>query len=456
MKTVSKRSLIMFFFDVVGFYLSFAVLYYARFDAWLNDGYSVLFLLSIPVFGLLYIFNIFNLERKTSVISLFANTIVAVVLGGVFSSSFIYLFQITIHTEPLLQRTILSGALLLFSVWASINHSLSYILKRNLREKARWIVIGAGKKATLLHDDLKSFGWDDLLHFLSTENDISLDNIGVNEKTIASVDALGKLNLLEYKGVILALDSTLSDDQLKILMRARLRGIVVYELADFYETCLLRVPVIHLKDGWITFSSGFDLIHHGIQLNVKRLFDVVVAALLVLFTLPFWILIAIVIYLGDRGKVFFVQERTGLNGKSFRLYKFRTMVVDADKIGAAVTYKNDPRITRVGRFIRKSRLDELPQLINVLKGDMSFIGPRPESIGLTEKYQKIIPYYDIRAMVKPGVTGWAQIMYPATDSIEGAQKKLEYDIYYIKNYSLVLDFYILLRTLRVVLNCSGN
>jgi len=159
---------------------------------------------------------------------------------------------------------------------------------------------------------------------------------------------------------------------------------------------------------------------------------------------------AIAIKLDTRGPVFYSQTRTGLSGVTFRLYKFRTMVKDAEKSGPRWTKKDDPRITRVGRFLRSTRIDELPQLWNVLLGEMSFIGPRPERPDFNAELEAAIPYYDLRHLVKPGITGWAQVLYPYGASVEDAREKLQYDLYYIKNYSVMLDLVILIRTLRAV------
>jgi len=154
--------------------------------------------------------------------------------------------------------------------------------------------------------------------------------------------------------------------------------------------------------------------------------------------------------------VIFKQERTGLDGRVFRIYKFRSMRADAEQSGPQWATDGDPRVTRVGRFIRAARLDELPQLVNVLRGQMSFIGPRPERPVFNDMLERQIPYYDLRHLVRPGITGWAQVMYPYGASIEDAREKLQYDLYYIKNYSLMLDIAILLKTLRVVVLGKGR
>jgi exopolysaccharide biosynthesis polyprenyl glycosylphosphotransferase len=192
-------------------------------------------------------------------------------------------------------------------------------------------------------------------------------------------------------------------------------------------------------------------------LFVKRAIDAVSAALLLLLTMPLFALVALAIRIDSAGPIFIWQERVGLNGKRFLMAKLRSMRVDAEcATGPTWCRAGDPRITRVGRMLRKFRLDELPQFLNVLRGEMSFIGPRPERPAFVEMLATTIPYYSLRHAVKPGISGWAQVMYPYGASIEDAREKLQYDLYYIHHHSLALDAKILLRTVEVVLAGSGR
>jgi exopolysaccharide biosynthesis polyprenyl glycosylphosphotransferase len=188
---------------------------------------------------------------------------------------------------------------------------------------------------------------------------------------------------------------------------------------------------------------------------VKRAIDVLLSLFGICVTLPFLPFVALLIKIDSPGPVFYSQSRIGRDNKPFRLWKLRTMVRDADKDNVHWTTNNDARITLVGKFLRKIRLDEVPQLFNILKGDMTLIGPRPEAVSLVELYKKEIPYYLERHMVTPGITGWAQINYPYGNSVEDAREKLKYDYYYIKNRSIVLDANIFLRTIRIVLTGKG-
>ena len=188
----------------------------------------------------------------------------------------------------------------------------------------------------------------------------------------------------------------------------------------------------------------------------KRIFDVVAGLGLLVFFAPLLALTAIVIRIDSPGPVLYRQRRVGLNGRIFKIYKFRSMVVDAEKSGAQWASKQDPRVTRVGRFIRKTRIDEIPQALNVLKGEMSFVGPRPERPEFVEQLENAIPNYHLRHLVKPGITGWAQVKYVYGASIEDACEKLKYDLYYIKHYGLWRDFLITLLTIRVALFGIGS
>ena len=239
-------------------------------------------------------------------------------------------------------------------------------------------------------------------------------------------------------------------------MRIRLHGVMVMELPEYYEQCFLRIPVLQLRDGWFAFSQGFSLLHHDIALKVKRLGDIILATTGLVLLAPFMFIVALVVKGTSKGPSFYIQTRCGLSGEPFNVYKFRTMVDDAEKGGEQWSKPNDPRVTVVGKILRRTRIDELPQLWNVFIGDMSFVGPRPERPGFVKELGKQIPYYDLRHLIKPGLTGWAQVMFPYGSTVEDAKNKLEFDLYYIKNYSLALDMYIVLRTFRVVLSRSGS
>jgi sugar transferase (PEP-CTERM system associated) len=258
---------------------------------------------------------------------------------------------------------------------------------------------------------------------------------------------------LKAEYVVQAADDMRGANWVGALLRCRLRGMRVYDAAGFCERVLRRIPVQFLRASDFAFAD--ELTQSPLRRACKRVFDIFVASLLLLLTAPFLVLVALAIKLDSQGPLFYRQERVGLDGKSYWLWKFRSMRTDAEKEGAVWARANDDRVTRVGRFIRKARIDEIPQVLNVLVGHMSFVGPRPERPVFVEQLKKQIPFYGLREAVKPGITGWAQICYPYGASVEDARNKLEFDLYYVKNGSLFLDLGIIFHTVRHVLLGRG-
>lgn len=233
----------------------------------------------------------------------------------------------------------------------------------------------------------------------------------------------------------------------------KLMGIEVNDVVRFYEDLTGKIMVERVNPSWMLFSDGFYV--SVVKRGVKRIMDISAASILLLLALPVFLLSAVVIKLESTGDIFYRQERVGRNGKVFMVVKFRSMRADAEKDGPVWAETRDDRVTRFGHFLRKYRIDELPQLINVLKGDMSFVGPRPERPVFVSELEKNIPFYGIRHVVKPGITGWAQIYYPYGASEQDALRKLEYDLYYIKNLSIGMDLSTIFQTIKVVLLGRG-
>ena len=239
------------------------------------------------------------------------------------------------------------------------------------------------------------------------------------------------------------------------LLDPRLRGLDVRDAVDFYEAFSGKVWVEALDSEWFVFTDGFH--QSRASLAIKRLFDLICAPLLLLLTSPLLALIGLAIRLNSKGQVLFRQERVGLYGKTFTLYKFRSMRQDAElDTGPVWACEHDERATAIGRVLRRFHLDELPQLINVLMGDMSFVGPRPERPHFVDRLAKEIPFFYLRHYVKPGITGWAQVMYSYGDCFQDAYEKLQYDFYYAKHWSLGCDLNILWRTAKIVLFGRGR
>jgi len=238
------------------------------------------------------------------------------------------------------------------------------------------------------------------------------------------------------------------------LLECRLQGVGVIELSTFFEREYRKVLLDSLNPSWMVLGEGFR--QGWLRTAVKRLFDLIASGLLLLLTLPIMLLAAIAIFLESGGPIFYRQERVGEGGKVFSICKFRSMYTNAERDGTPRwASANDDRTTKVGRIIRKLRIDELPQIINVFKGEMSFVGPRPERPFFVDKLTTQIPYYALRHAVKPGITGWAQVRYPYGASLDDALEKLQYDLYYVKNHTLFLDLVILFSTVEVVLWGKG-
>ncbi len=254
--------------------------------------------------------------------------------------------------------------------------------------------------------------------------------------------------------IVLAPDERRGHLSMNMLIRYKFMGVDVVDGVGFYETITARMPVEKVNPSWLLFSDGF---HVGrLTRFIKRVLDLTVSLAGLLLSLPVFLLSALLIKLESPGPVFYCQERVGQRGVLFKVIKFRSMRQDAEKDGPVWARKNDSRVTRYGELMRKLRIDEIPQMLNVLKGDMSFVGPRPERLFFVKDLEEKIPYYAIRHVVKPGITGWAQIYYPYGASEEDALRKLEYDLYYIKNLSIGMDLWTIFQTVKVVLFRKGS
>ena len=319
--------------------------------------------------------------------------------------------------------------------------------------RRRVLVLGAGARA----DRLRKLGDRPEAGF------VIVGYIGMAAKPAEVEEAIHRdaiSNLTRYvenlgvSEVVLALEERRNALPLKDLLRIKTTGVHVNEFSTFLERETGRVDLDTVNPSWLIFSDGFSS-GRMVSSAFKRLFDIVVSMVLLIATAPLIVLFALLVKLDSKGPAFFRQVRVGLYGQTFSLIKLRSMRVDAEAGGAQWAAKHDPRVTRIGRIIRKCRIDELPQAWTVLKGEMSFVGPRPERPEFVEDLEDKLPFYAERHMVKPGITGWAQINYPYGASIEDSRHKLEYDLYYAKNYTPFLDLLILLQTLRVVLWNEG-
>jgi sugar transferase (PEP-CTERM system associated) len=260
----------------------------------------------------------------------------------------------------------------------------------------------------------------------------------------------------EIDQLVVALDDKRTQIDMDELMKCRMNGVKVFDLVQFFEREAGKILVDFAAPAWMVFNDGFR--RSNASKTAKRAFDLATSFGLLMFTWPVMLVTALAIWIEDGfgAPVFFSQTRVGLDGRHFKVLKFRSMSVDAEGDGKARwATPGDSRVTKVGAFIRKTRIDELPQILNVLSGEMAFIGPRPERPEFVKELAERIPYYNVRHCVKPGITGWAQLCYPYGASENDARQKLQFDLYYVKNHSLFLDFMVCLTTVEVVLFGKG-
>jgi sugar transferase (PEP-CTERM system associated) len=320
--------------------------------------------------------------------------------------------------------------------------------------KRRLIVLGAGPRAERIRQLEQQRGSGFLIvGYIGMNDGPQIVAEAINRTAIYNLaDFVVKLSASE---VVLALEERRNALPMQDLIRIKTTGVHVNDMSTFLERETGRVDLDTVNPSWLIFSDGFSA-GRRISSFAKRLFDIVASAILLILTGPIIAIAAIWVKLDSKGPAFYVQQRVGLYGQEFQIIKLRTMRQDAELHGQAIWAEvDDPRITRLGYWLRKLRIDELPQTWTVLKGEMSFVGPRPERRQFVEGLEQQLRYYAERHMVKPGITGWAQINYPYGASIEDARHKLEYDLYYAKNYTPFLDLLILLQTLRVILWPEG-
>jgi len=327
-------------------------------------------------------------------------------------------------------------------------------LEETRRLRQRVLVLGTGARGRDLERMLSDGKLDRLecAGFLPVLGGPTLVSAGA---VIRANDIPSLCRRLGVQEVVVALDDMGPDACAEVLRDCRRQGLRVVDYSTFLERELGQVPVDDPNAPWLLYSDGTST--HHLNAGLKRFVDVVLSASLLLATLPVTALTALLIRLEDGGPVFYAQERVGLHGRTFKVLKFRSMRVDAEADGKARwAAVGDSRVTRIGRFIRLVRIDEIPQVLNVLRNEMSFIGPRPERPGIVDDLVRDIPAFALRHMVKPGITGWAQVNYPYGASKEDSLEKLKFDLFYIKNGGIVLDLLIVLQTLRVVLWADGS
>lgn len=371
----------------------------------------------------------------------------------------LYLLSLVLSREVMYQGLIFWGVI--FSSIAVVVARLIFMkVVDTANLKRRVVIYGAGMRAKKLLDELApeiNVLGVDIVGCIPNANEAT----HVNPSLLLSLphDWLAFVKQMHISEIVVVPDERRRAEggtifPLSDLLDCKLAGVPSSDGLSFCERELGKIDITQLQPSWMLYSDGFNYSHR--RLIAKRLFDLVLASLFFLFLWPFMILTAIAVKLESPGAILYHQVRVGLNGKHFRIYKFRSMRQDAEKGGKAVwAQKNDARVTKVGAFIRNTRLDELPQLYNVIVGQMSFVGPRPERPEFVSDLAQQIPFYSTRHKVKPGLMGWAQLKYPYGASVEDAKNKLQYDLYYTKNHSFLMDMLIMIQTVEIILLGKG-
>ena len=448
-----EKQLILLAGDIILIIASFCFAPLIRFGVYL-DPFTILGLSDVIAtfvyLLVLYIFNYYNLEEAKEIVTYSMRFALVVLMINLINASLFYIFHLRSYSSGIIA---ISGLIAFVSllIWR-----LSIIRYISATTKPwRVLIMGAGWAGKTLNSLLAEKREYEVVGFID-------DDKNKKDTRIADVPVLGTSDhLLDFikdmkiDKVIVAITHAIKPIVFQGLVQAKFNGVAVYPLPAFYEKITGKIPVLHTNQMWLGFADISGVKKNLYNIRLKKVFDKFLSIIGVILSSPIVIITATLIKLESRGPVLYRQKRVGWDEKEFELIKFRSMRIDAEANGAVWAQENDPRVTHVGRIIRKLRIDELPQLWNVLNGDMSFVGPRPERPEFVKLLKEEIPYYSLRHSMRPGITGWAQVNYRYGASKEDALEKLQYDLYYIKNMSMLLDFYILLRTVRVMIFGTG-
>jgi len=427
--------------DVAGLLLLFNLVHMVRMDSVIPIGNGPIWAIVLITVVTLYIMDVYRTEMPITRARLPLQTFLAVPVAAVLTALFVYALGVNSFLS-IFGRGVMPIAFFLFSLWAaSFRWLLTYINQR-YGDKLHWFLLMEPQMGMQLQEDLSSKSGSP-----STMLEVQAGG--------GALDRLPDDLNARKNGIIVSETLTLDDALVRRISDFRFRGMKVLSYSAFYERYWSRIPAAHLSNTWFLQASGFDRIYDYVGLRLQRVVDVILSLTGIILLSPLLLLLVALVPLESKGKAIYKQKRVGLNGRVFTLYKFRSMVEDAEQNGPVWAQANDPRVTRLGRFLRTSRLDELPQLLNILKGEMSLIGPRPERPHFFNVLRKDVPLFELRTCVKPGITGWAQIRLPYASDSDEARAKLEYDLYYVMHRTLWFDLATLLETVRVVLTGAG-
>lgn len=459
--TVRQKQLLLLAFDVVIVFAVFYCSYLFRIIIYESQSLDIFWerlsgLVPLAVFIhviLFYIFELYDIETQKPDAKQFLRVILSVLLatGIIILASYIF------PQHKKIGRVLISFhmLLLIFTIFLWRKLYFSFVAPRSY--KKNFICIGSNPLSCKIISELQNnllpdYNWiGTVTEYRGNPGTVELNGSGIypDLETLLRDKDIQAVVLSEYPKEIPELSGSLIDFKFK--------GLEIFDFPTFHQKLFSKVPILKTKDSWLLYSYQQKSFQPQVYLKLKRLTDLTFALIGLILTSPLFLLTVLAIKLTSKGPVFFTQERLGLNEKPFTLIKFRTMVLDAEKYcGPKWSEEDDPRITKVGKFLRKTRIDEIPQLINVLKGEMSFVGPRPIRRHFADLLSEEFPFYRLRFTVRPGITGWAQVKGGYAGSIEGQLQKLEYELFYIQNRSTFMDLFIILKTIQTVIFRPGK
>jgi exopolysaccharide biosynthesis polyprenyl glycosylphosphotransferase len=424
-------------FDLFIVFLTYIGIYYIRFNVWPGISISMSALAGLWL-GLSYLLGRYSPQRRlnTQLRQIIQDSTAAAVLLIVVA------VMLRWGMESNDSRTVKEFILPCLAIIGLSSVSAQIWARLRLKKPQHWILVGE-------HHELNILQWEIERDLLGAQFQlIVFDAAKLDHKQLTLVST-------PVRGIAVSEQSDLDEEVIEWLIARRAEGVRILTLINWAEQVLQRVPPELFTLRWLLDTEGFELQPERFGWRLKRLGDVLAASILLIASLPVIMISTLLIRLQDGGPMFYSQYRTGLYGERIRIRKLRSMKVNAEANGAQWAKASDNRITPLGRWLRRLRLDELPQLINVIKGEMSLIGPRPERPELDADLESIIPHYRVRHWILPGLSGWAQVCYPYGASLEDSRQKLSYDLYYIRNANLALDILILLKTVRMILRGQG-
>jgi len=422
-----------------------------HYDQWF---YLKLLMITFVCQTSLYYNNLYDLKEKANFKDLSLRLMQSLGVSAIVLAFLNFAFPETVVASGIF----LVGVTIVVLTIVSWRFCYSFVLSRGLFNQ-RIMLLGSGELTKKIRAEVKTRG--DCGYTVALEVPECIDDVDLEQPPGVPLicrnqfEGLADLShKFEVQKIVISFREKRSLFPTQELLRCRVEGIDIIEANSFYEMLTGKLIVELINPSWLIFSRGFE--KSKVRRFFKRAIDLLLVLLFGLLLGPFLIFMTILIKLESAGPVFFIQDRVGERGRNYMVFKFRSMVQDAEKLSGPVwAQENDPRVTRVGRIMRRLRIDELPQIWNVLKGEMSFVGPRPERDIFVQQLEKVVPYYRERFTVKPGITGWAQVNYGYGASVADAIEKLNYDLFYIKNMSFMMDLLVLMRTVKIVLFGHG-